>query len=333
MRVGLALPHYDTSLAGEPASWEGVQRIARLAESSGFDSLWVSDHVFLDWSKYGGPATPQGALECWTTMAAVAAVTERVRVGSMALCNDFRHPGLVAKMAASLDVLTGGRLELGLGAGWYEPEYTAMGIELDPPGVRIGRLGEAAEVIRALWSGPATHSGRYYELRDAICLPGPLDPPPPIWFGGKGDYLIKTAARHADGWNFSWVGSEDTYRERAAVADRTCEELGRDPSSLQRSVGVYVLAGTDRSDAESRLRRLEQRTPAGVLGGKEGRAVSWEEFAARGVAGTVTEVIDRLGRFKDLGVEEVIVGLGVLPFQVVDEEDVELVGTQVARAL
>ena len=333
MRVGLALPHYDTSLAGEPASWEGVKRIARLAEASGFDSLWVSDHVFLDWSKYGGPSTAQRALECWTTMAAVAAVTERVRIGSMALCNDFRHPGLVAKMSASLDVLSGGRLELGLGAGWYEPEYAALGIEFDPPGVRIARLGESAEVIRSLWSGPTTHSGRYYELHDAICLPGPSGAAPPIWFGGKGDYLIKTAARHADGWNFSWVGAEDTYRERAAVADRTCEELGRDPSSLRRSVGVYVLAGTDVSDAQERFQRLASRTPPGVLGGTEGSAVSWEEFAARGVAGTVGEVVDRLGRLKDLGVEEVIVGLGVLPFQVVDDEDVELVNTEVARAL
>ena len=333
MRVGLALPHYDTSLAGEPASWEGVKRVARLAESSGFDSLWVSDHVFLDWSKYGGPSTAQRALECWTTMAAVAAVTDRVRVGSMALCNDFRHPGLVAKMAASFDVLSGGRLELGLGAGWYEPEYAALGIEFDPPGVRIARLGEAAEVIRSLWSGPTTHSGRYYELHDAICLPGPVRALPSIWFGGKGDYLIKTAALHADGWNFAWMGAEDTYRERAAVADKTCEGLGRDPASLRRSVGVYVLAGTDAFDAQERFQRLASRTPAGVLGGTEGRAVSWEEFAARGVAGTVGEVVDRLGRLKDLGVEEVIVGLGILPFQVADEEDVELVGTEVARAL
>src|SRR5918992_5637644 len=104
MRLGLALPHYDTSYRGEPVSWESVKRVAQLAEASGFSSVWVSDHLFLDWGKYGGPSTRQGALECWTTLSALAAVTERVRLGSLTLCNDFRNPGLVAKMAATPDV-------------------------------------------------------------------------------------------------------------------------------------------------------------------------------------------------------------------------------------
>lgn len=189
MRLGLALPHYDTSLAGGRASWEGVERIARLAERTGFDSVWVSDHLFLDWAKYGGPDDAQGSLECWTTMAALAAATERMRVGSLTTCNDFRNPALLAKMASTLDVLSGGRLEVGLGAGWYEPEYRAAGIDFDPPATRIRRLGEAVEIVQRLLTGEElTFKGDHYTIDGAICRPRPVqDPRPRVWVGGKGD--------------------------------------------------------------------------------------------------------------------------------------------------
>ena len=336
MRLGLALPHYDTSLTGEPVSWEGVKRVAQLAERSGFSSIWISDHLFLDWGKYGGPSDWQGSLESWTTLSALAAVTERVRLGTLTLCNDFRNPALLAKMAATLDRLSNGRLDVGLGAGWYEPEYKAAGIHFDSAGTRIRRVGEAAEIVRRLLAGEElTFSGRHYETNGAIARPGPVqDPPPPVWIGGKEDFLLKTVARSADGWNFSWLGDFDTYAERSATADRACESIDRDPASLKRSVGAYVVAGRDESDARRRYDRLVERTPVGVLRPSNGGAgVSWDEFRRTRVAGTVTEVTERLGSLSRLGVEEVIVTLGTLPFQVADEEDVELVGTEVAGAL
>lgn len=336
MRVGLALPHYDDSLSGRPASWAGVARIARLAESSGFDSVWVSDHLFLDWGKYGGPQDAAGSLECWTTISALAAITDRVRIGSLTTCNDFRPPGLLAKMAASVDVLSGGRLDVGLGAGWYENEYAAAGIPFDRAGTRIDRLGEAAQIVGRLLAGEElTYRGRHYQLAGAICRPRPLqEPRPPIWIGGKGDRLIETAVAHADGWNYSWVGSIDDYRERLDHARRICEQRDRDFDGFRRSVGCYVLAGRDESDVARRFGRLIERTPAGVLrSGDDGPAVSWDEFRTSRVAGTVTEVRDRLGELSDLGVEEVIVSLGTLPFQVSDEDDVELVGTEIATQL
>lgn len=326
------MPHYDTSLAGQPASWDGLRAAAVTAEGAGFDSLWVSDHLFLDWGKYGGPADRQGSFECWTTLSALAGVTERVRLGSLTLCNDLRNPALLAKMIATLDVLSGGRVDAGLGAGWYEPEYLAAGIPFDPPGTRIGRLGEAAEILRRLLRGEElSFKGRHYELAGAICRPRPLqDPAPPVWVGGKGDYLLKTVARHADGWNFSWLGSFETYEERLRVAEKACEEADRDPADLKRSVGVYLLAGRDDADVRRRFERLIERTPEGVLAGSNGgAAVSWEEFRQTRVAGTVDEVVDRLGRLSELGVEEVIVTLGVLPFQVSDLEDIEMVGAEI----
>src|SRR5688572_11202653 len=164
MRLGLALPHYDTSFAGRPVSWLGVKEAAVAAERAGFDSVWVSDHLFLDWSKYGGPTDRQGALECWTTLSALAAATDKVRLGSLTICNDLRSPALLAKMVASLDQLSGGRVDLGLGAGWYEPEYEAAGIEYDKPATRIRRLGEAATIVARLLEGEElTFQGNHYD--------------------------------------------------------------------------------------------------------------------------------------------------------------------------
>lgn len=298
--------------------------------------MWVSDHLFLDWGKYGGPPDAQGALECWTTMTAVAAVTERVRIGSMALCNDFRNPGLLAKMIASLDLLSEGRIDVGLGAGWYEPEYRAADIDFDRPGRRIARLGESLEIVARLLEGEElVYKGEHYTMDGALCRPGPAQRPrPPLWVGGKGEYLLKTAARFADGWNFSWLGSIDTYAERSTVADRTCEAVGRDPRSLRRSVGAYVVTGSDVADLRTRFGRLVDRTPEGVLRSESaGTAVSWEEFRTSRIAGTTGEVVEQLGRLDELGVEEVIVGLGALPFQVADEEDIDLVGSEIIPAL
>ena len=329
MRLGLALPHYDTSFAGRPVEWSSVARLAQLAERSGFSSVWVSDHLFLDWGKYGGPSTAQGALECWTTLSALAAVTERVRLGSLTLCNDLRNPALVAKMAATLDRLSGGRLDLGMGAGWYEPEFRAAGIPFDPPGTRIRRLGEAAEIVTRLLAGEELiFKGRYYTIDGALARPGPVqEPRPPLWIGGKGDLLLETAASVADGWNYSWVGSIDGYRQRAEVADRACEAAGRAPESLRRAVGAYMIVGRTEADLRKRFDRMLQRTPDGVMA-----EVSFEEFRRGGLIGTAEEVIDRIGRLTEIGVEEIVIAIGALPFQIADEEDVELVGMEIAAA-
>jgi probable F420-dependent oxidoreductase len=314
---------------GRPATWQNVQRVARLAEDSGFDSVWVSDHLFLDWGKYGGPSVHQGSLECWTAVSAIAASTKSVRVGTMALCNDFRHPALLAKMAATVDLLSGGRIDVGLGAGWYEQEYERSGIPLARPGTRIERLGESVEIVTRLLDGEElTFVGKHYQIDGAVCRPGPYGGRrPPVWIGGKGDRLLRTAARVADGWNMSWLGPIQAYADKVRVAAEACEAVGRNPASLRRSVGVYVLVGRDESDARARFERLSQRTPKGVMGSlSENTAVSWNEFRRDHFAGTAAEVTDRLGALKELGVEEVIATVGTLPFQVADEEDVEQVG-------
>ena len=334
MKVGLALPHYDTSLSGEDTTYAAVERVALQAEQSGFDSVWVSDHLFVDWGKYGGPSEPQGSLECWTTMSALAARTERVRLGSLTLCNDFRNPALVAKMAATLQLLSGNRLEVGVGAGWYEPEYRASGITFDRAGRRIDRLGESLEIISRLLEGEElVFKGDHYTIDGAICRPLPQRKPR-LWIGGKGDRLLRTVARVADGWNFSWLGETSTYRERLTAFQKACETEDRDPSTVSRSVGVKAVVGSDEADAKRRFERLQEVTPPGLMHAfSEGGVVSWESFRRNHFAGTVAEVVDRLGELKELEVEEVVLSLGTLPFQVADEEDVGIIGAEVAPRL
>jgi len=336
MRFGLALPHYDTSFAGRPFEWDSLKRVARLAESSGFDSVWVSDHLFLDWSKYGGPDEPQGTPECMMTMSALAGVTERVRIGSLALCNDFRNPALLAKMIATVDGLSGGRIDIGMGAGWYEPEYASAGIEFRPAGDRIRKLGESLQILTRLLEGEVVDfDGEHYHLKGALCRPAPVQRPrPAVFVGGKGDFLLKTAVRHADGWNFSWIGDGDTYRERAAKADRLCEAEDRDPATFKRSVGIYLLAGADEADLNRRFERLAKGTPPGILQApKSETGVSLDEFRRSNLVGTPDEIAHRLGELAELGVEEVVCTLGSIPFQLGDEEDVAYVGETIIPAL
>lgn len=227
MRIGLALPHYDAP--DRSASVEHVVAVAREAERLGFDSVWVSDHLVFDLAKYGGSPEPIGCLEPLTTLSVLAAETSVVRLGTMVLCNELRPPALVAKMAATLDRASGGRLELGIGAGWYEGDFTPFGIPFPRPGVRLARLEESVGVIRALLTGePVTFEGRHYRLDGAIARP-PASVP--IWVGGKGDRAVALAGRVGDGWNAAWFSDPAAYAERAA-------HLG--DAKVRRSIGQYA---------------------------------------------------------------------------------------------
>jgi probable F420-dependent oxidoreductase len=336
VRLGLALPHYDSGRPGGEATWKRVLDYARRAESSGYSSVWVSDHFFLDFRKYGGTDLRHGCLECWTTLGALAASTSSIRLGTLTLCNEFRNPTLVAKMAASLDLLAGGRLELGLGAGWYEDEFRSAGLSWRPAGERIRRLGEAAQIAARLLEGEVvTWSGEHYSVAGARIRPGPVQQPrPPIWMGGKGDLLLGTAARAADGWNWSWLGSLEDYRRRSAAADGACRRAGREPATLRRSVGMHVLLGRDEADVNRRWERLAARTPPGVMSKICGDGpICLEAYRRTRFAGTASEAAELVGALKELGVEEIIVNLGALPFQAVHPDDVEVVPAEIASAL
>ncbi|HYH28457.1 MAG TPA: LLM class flavin-dependent oxidoreductase [Actinomycetota bacterium] len=332
MKIGLTLLHYDFSYPdGGPVTWEGVAASARRAEELGFDSVWISDHFFLSLERYGGGEELQGAAEPMATLAGVAAITERVRLGTLVLASSFRHPAIVAKAATTIDLLSGGRLDLGIGAGWYEDEYRAFGYPFGSTGDRFEILEESAEVLNLLFDDELeregiTWEGNRFRLNEAHSRPRPTQSPrPPLWIGGKGGpRLAKLLARRADGWNTCWAWTADAYAEKAKLVDEACEREGRDPSSLRRNLGLYTLVGEDEADLVARFRSLQGWTPGGALDG-----TLLEEWGRDKLVGTPDTVIERLADFAALGVEEVIVSAGALPFSLYDETMLDVIAEAV----
>lgn len=332
MRFGLALPHYDFSSSdGAPVSWERLAASARRAEELGFDSVWVSDHFFLSLSRYGGGEELHGSAEPLSALAGLAVVTERVRLGTLVLCAGFRHPAILAKSATTIDLLSGGRLDLGVGAGWYRDEYEAFGYEFRPTGERFEVLEETVEVLARLFGEdePVTWEGRHFRLDGAFNHPRPAQQGgPPIWLGGKGGpRLLRLVARRGAGWNTVWTWTPDDYAERARALDEACEREGRDPRSIGRSLGLYALVGEDRADLEARFEALRRWTPGNGLDG-----VDVDSWGRDKLVGTVDEVLERLTRFAHLGLEEMIVSAGSLPFVVHDESQLDVLAEAVIPA-
>ena len=325
MDVGLALPQYDFSIPGEsPLRWETLLAWAERAEALGFASVWLSDHLFLDISRYGAAPGDHGCFDPIVALAAIARRTTKVRLGILTLCVPLRPATVVAKALATLDVVSGGRLTVGLGAGWYEPELAAAGLTLDPPGKRLARLAEAVQVVRGMFGGgPFTFEGTYERADKARCNPRPIQrPAPPIWVGGKGDKLVELAGTHADGWNAAWIWTHEDWKQRAALLDAACERAGRDPGAVTRSVGLYALAGEDEADLARRFRRLQELSPAGVLD-----RTQLSEWRKGRLVGTVDQVAEQVREWESLGVSSLVVNAGAVPFALAAGDDVELLAT------
>jgi probable F420-dependent oxidoreductase len=227
-------------LDGSNPRWADIQAMAQLAEDVGFDSLWFPDHLL-----FRMPAADYGAWECWSLLAAVAAVTRRIALGPFVSCLGFRNPALLAKMADTVDEISGGRLILGLGAGWHEPEYRAFGYPFDH---RASRFEEGIQIIHALLrEGRVDFAGDYYQARECELRPrGPRQQGPPILIGTRGHRMLRLAARYADSWNTDWVLPADLPPQQAAV-DAACDEVGRDPLTLERTASVHIdLPGVER---------------------------------------------------------------------------------------
>ncbi len=244
VRVGIKLSQQLCTLEQQRAVW-------RLADEAGFDHVWVFDHF----NPIGGAPLEGPIWEGWTLMAAMAESTRRVRIGNMVTGNTYRHPGVLAKMATTVDHLSGGRLEFGIGAGWAEVEHTMLG--LDFPGVadRLRRLDEACVVIKKLWTDErADFEGRYYRLDGALSDPKPVQRPyPPIWIGGGGERrTLRIVAQHADVWNMAG-GTVEVARHKCEVLRRHCDDVGRDPAEIRLSVQVRV----DPADLDASLRLIE----------------------------------------------------------------------------
>jgi F420-dependent oxidoreductase-like protein len=232
--------HRDTPRY-ERLNWEETQEAIRHAEELGFDSVWAPDHLML--------GRDHAEFECWTFLSAVAQMTTDMRLGPLVLANDYRNPALVAKMAATLDVISDGRLELGLGAGWHEPEYDAYGWKYRGGFERLMRLDESVRLIKAMWTEEdPVFEGEHYRIENAYCEPAPVqDPHPPIIIGGTGEQVtLKLVAKHADIWNTDvFRGRPDVLRRKIGVIEDHCETVGRDPTEIEYSWDGHVICTRD----------------------------------------------------------------------------------------
>jgi probable F420-dependent oxidoreductase len=328
MRFGLTLPHYGFSLPSGETSFSSVAAWAKRAEDLGFDSVWVSDHFFYSYARYGGDPAPIASLEPLTTLAGIAAVTHRVRLGTLVLCSAFRHPALLARTAASIDLLSAGRLDLGLGAGWMQQEFDAFGYRFGTAGERFGALEESLDVLRRLFDGdPVTYDGPSVTLREAVLAPAP-ERGPSLWVGGKGGpRLLRLAARLADGWNMAWRVAPEAYVGKVSDVRAACDATGRDPATFGLSVGLYSLIGEDEASARAAFDRGRAAAPGSAMA-----ADDYGSWRADTLSGTPDQILERVDAFEALGVGELIVSPWVLPFAIHEPDQVELFAERVIAA-
>jgi alkanesulfonate monooxygenase SsuD/methylene tetrahydromethanopterin reductase-like flavin-dependent oxidoreductase (luciferase family) len=279
LKVGLILPNNEWGMDGETARWSDFLAMARTAEDAGFDSLWLADHLLY---RFEGKET-RGTAECWSTLSALAAVTRKVELGSFVACTGFRNPALLAKMADNIDDISGGRLVLGLGAGWHEPEFRAYGYPFDH---RVSRFAEALTIITSLLrDGHVDFAGTYYQAPNCeLKRRGPRSQGPPIMMGTTRERMLRLTAQYADLWNvYFWPEGTANRVERVpelqAIVDTACRAVGRDPVTLQRTAAVLVSAIPDnsstRSTAEPVLRPLS--------GSPEELSADLRAYAAAGI--------------------------------------------------
>lgn len=284
----------------EGLTWERWRAIMRRTEELGFESLWRSDHYF---SLMGRPE--RDALETFTSLTLTAVETSRLRFGPLVAPVTFRHPTLVARMAAAIDQLSGGRLVLGLGAGWNVPEHQAFGLPFPPVRERMDMLEESIQVIRALEApGKANFSGRYYRLENAEMHPKPVQRPLPILVGGAGERrTLQIVARYADEWNMFGAVPE-RIREKSAVLARHCERVGRDPTRIARSIMAAFVVGENDAAIARRLAALRDILP---MLPAQGDADLLRTLRERGwLVGRPQEVVEQIGAVAQEGVHRIM---------------------------
>ena len=297
-----------SSIEGDEAKWRTAVDTALLAEKLGYHSIWVYDHFH----NVPRPAH-EAVFECWTTIAAISQRTSRIRLGQMVGCNSYRNPGLLAKITSTIDVISGGRLDWGIGAGWYENEYRGYGYEFPKPADRIGMLRESVEIVKSMWTNTETsYDGKYYKMVRANCDPKPLQRPnPPIWIGGGGEQLtLRVVAEHADCSNFG--GKPDEWARKREILKGHCAAVGRDESEIRKtwSPEVFIRSTED---------ELAQRTKGGLWGD------SVENWRDNNLVGTPEQVSEKIAQYVALGCTGFIPWCADYP----DTETLELLATRV----
>ncbi|MBD3405308.1 MAG: LLM class flavin-dependent oxidoreductase [Candidatus Lokiarchaeota archaeon] len=278
-------------------SFQDVKDIAKFGRESGFSTIWFSDHFMLD-----KDATDRELLDPWLLMTALVTIDQDIRVGSLVFCNSYRHPPLHAKMGATLDVLSNGRLEFGIGAGWKELEYNAYGYPFPSDSTRIDQLAEAVQIIKGIWTSERfSYEGDHYQIRDLISYPKPIqEPHPSVWIGSMkaGDRLLELTARYGDGINLAWAYSPSFCQERFELLDEMIETSGRNPSEVKRSIGLWTRVFDSEKDMDSAIK--ENALKRGI------EENQYRDRVASALWGTPESIAERLREYKDIGVSDII---------------------------
>jgi F420-dependent oxidoreductase-like protein len=286
----LATITFGVSLPVENTEFDRLKEVSRVCEKLQYNSLWCYDHFF----PYDGTDPQKPFYECLTTLAALCTVTEKIRLGSLVLCNSFRSPALVAKMTSQIDVMSNGRLEFGIGAGWFKDEFAAYGYEFPETKVRLDQLEEGIQLIKKMWveESPSFH-GKHYHATNAVNMPKPIQKPhPPIWIGGSLNRILNMVARYADGWNLGFYESNtpEGFARKNRILNAMCKNYRRDPSEIRRSWQGLLILGENESDLS---RKTEQYTHL---------AMGYPPILA-----TVENCDRQLRKFTDAGVTDFII--------------------------
>ena len=274
--------------------FEDVLGIANDADAAGFTRLWVSDHLFL-----AKDAVNVDCLEAWTLLAALAVRTDRIRIGPMVTAQSYRNPALLAKIAAVVDVISGGRLDFGLGAGWKEIEYRAYGYDFPDAPTRVTQMIETLEICTRMWrEDRATYHGKHYRIDDALCSPKPVQRPLPIWIGGSKPRVMRAAAKYGEAFNITVSASAPTeLPDRLRDLDEACRAVNRDPKTLLRSAFLIACVGTTQERADALVDQLAARAKtdrAGFLASRPGL-----------IFGTPEVALEKLRSYASLGIGHV----------------------------
>jgi len=331
VRFGLFVPQgWRLDLVGIDVEqqWDVMRGLARRAdEHTEWESIWVYDHF------HTVPEPTQEAThEAWTLIAAFAASTDRVRLGQMCTAISYRNPVYLAKVAATADIISGGRVEMGIGGGWYEHEWRAYGYGFPSAGDRLRRLDEGVQIFKQAWTkGEATLDGKHYQVDGAIVRPLPLqDGGIPLWIAGGGEKVtLRIAAKYADYTNFAAGEDGAEFARKSEILRGHCADVGTDFDRITRSSNFNAIIGRDEAEVAERLAAWRERI-AGVLNAEA--AADWEQklFAGSAAVGTPEQVVEKLTKLKDLGLEYTIVNF---PESAYDTSGIELFESEVVPAL
>ena len=328
MRFGLFIPQgWRLDLVGIPVEshWQVMRDLAGHADSGAWDSLWVYDHF------HTVPIpTDEATHEAWTLMAALAATTSRIQLGQMCTAMSYRNPAYLAKVAATTDVISGGRVHMGIGGGWYEHEWRAYGYGFPSAGVRLARLDEGVQIMRDAWRhGRVSFEGKHYQVDGAIVSPKPLQPEGiPLWIAGGGEKVtLKIAAKYGQYTNYS--ADPDEFAHKSKILAGHCRDVGTDYDAIVRSANVNAILGDSDADFAQRARRVRDRL-AGICGDPAADAMMAMNDNPGSATGTPDRVIERLTRLRDLGCEYVIC---YFPEAAYDRSGIEMFEQQVIPAL